>query len=217
MAEAVSITALARDPEKNKGTGTRVARKLRSQGRIPAIVYGHKQAPEPISLTHDDVWAMVKRGGHLAQLSIDGASQMVILRDLQWDHLGKEIIHLDFARVSADERIKTEVGLVLHGVAPGVAEGGLLGQPIHAVTVECLATAIPASIRVEIGELHLNQAIHLRDLVLPEGVTAEGDPDQVLVHVTPRSAAVEPETEPGGEQQPEVIGRKADDKDKDKE
>ncbi|MEO6809573.1 MAG: 50S ribosomal protein L25 [Isosphaeraceae bacterium] len=217
MAEAVSITAIARDPEKNKGTGTRVARKLRTRGRIPAIVYGHKQAPEPISLTHDDVWSMVKRGGHLAQLSIDGATQMVILRALQWDHLGKEIIHLDFARVRADERIKTEVGLVLHGIAPGVAEGGLLGQPIHAVTVECLATAIPTAIRIEISELHLNQSIQVRDLVLPEGVTTDADPDQVLVHVTTRAAEVEPDTEPGGEQQPEVIGRKADDKEKDKE
>lgn len=217
MAEAVSITALARDPEKNKGTGTRVARKLRAQGRIPAIVYGHKQAPEPISLARDDVWSMVKRGGHLAQLSIDGTSQMVLLRALQWDHLGKEIIHLDFARVRADERIKTEVSLVLHGIAPGVAEGGLLDQPIHAVTVECLATAIPTAIRIEIGGLHLNQAIHVRDLVLPEDVTAEGDPDQVVVHVTPRAAAAEPETEPGDEQQPEVISRKADDKEKDKE
>ncbi|MHC5544826.1 50S ribosomal protein L25, partial [Singulisphaera rosea] len=138
----MKIAVEARDPQKNKGTGSRVSRKLRARGRIPAIIYGHKQAPVPISLTRDSVWEMVKKSTHLAELSLDGgATEMVIVRELQWDHLGKEIIHLDFARVSAEESIETEVRLDLRGTSPGVAEGGILEQPIHTLSVTCRANA----------------------------------------------------------------------------
>lgn len=213
MADAVTIQVEARDPAKNKGTGSRASRKLRASGRIPAIVYGHKQAPQPITITRDAVWEMIKKRTHLAQLQIGGASEMVLVRDIQWDYLGKEIIHLDFARVSADESIETEVRLVLHGVAPGVAEGGVLEQPIHAVEVTCRANAIPDSIRVEIGDLHLGKAIHVRELTLPEGVKISADGDLVVVHVVNRTAIEEAAAE-GTTSEPELIGRKAEDKDK---
>ena len=183
MADAVKIQVEARDPAKNKGTGTRVVAAAASEGRIPAIIYGHKQAPVPISLARDDVWEMIKKSTHLAELNLGGTTETVLVRDVQWDHLGKEIIHLDFARVSADESIETEVRLELRGTAPGVAEGGILEQLVHSVTVTCRANAIPDSIRVDVSDLHLDQAIHVRDLTLPEGVTVDADPDLLLVHV----------------------------------
>lgn len=213
MAEAVTITVEPRDPAKNKGTGSRVSRKLRAQGKIPAIVYGHKIDPQPITMSRDDVWAMVKRASHLAQLKIGDTTEMVLVRDVQWDHLGKEIIHLDFARVSADEAIETEVRLELHGTAPGVAEGGVLDFVVHTLPVRCRANAIPDTIRIELDNLHLHGAIHVRDLKLPEGVTAHADPDLTLVHVTTPRAAVEAAPGEGGAE-PEVIGRKPEDKDK---
>ncbi len=215
MADAVTIEVQPRDPQKNKGTGSRVARRLRAQGRIPAIVYGHKQAPLPISMTRDDVWRMVKAASHLAQLKIGDTTEMVLVRDVQWDYLGKEIIHLDFARVSADERVTTEVPLALHGTAPGLSEGGMIDQPVHGITIECLATSIPDAIRVEIGELHLNQAVHARDLVLPEGVRVVADPDLVLVHIVSKTAAAAPEAAEGAPTEPEVIGRKPEQKEED--
>jgi large subunit ribosomal protein L25 len=216
MAEAVTIAVETRDPEKNKGTGTRVARRLRAKGRIPAIIYGHKQTPQPITISRDDVWQMIKHSTHLAELRFGETTEMVLVRHVQWDHLGKEIIHLDFARVSADESIQTEVPLALHGTAQGVAEGGVLEQPIHSVTVTCRANAIPNSIRIEVGGLGLNQAVHVRDLVLPEGVTVNADPDLLLVHVVVRMVAPEPApaeaaaTETTAE--PELIGRKPEEK-----
>ena len=211
MSDAVSITVEARDPAKNKGTGSRFSRKLRSQGRIPAIIYGHKQAPQPISMTRDDVWQMIKKKTHLAQLSWGSGSEMVLVREIQWDHLGKEIIHLDFARVSADEAIETEVPLEVHGTAPGISEGGTLEVVVHAVAVSCRPTAIPNAIRVEVGSLKMGQGIHLKDVTAPEGVTLVGDPDLLLVHVVAPRTNVEP-TE--GVVEPEVIGRKAEDKEK---
>ena len=120
MAAAVKIKVELRDPAKNKGTGTKFARKLRAQGRIPAIIYGHKQAPTPISMTRESVWEMIKKQTHLAELEMDGGGpETVMVREIQWDHLGKEIIHLDFARVSAGESIETEVRIDLRGTAPG--------------------------------------------------------------------------------------------------
>ena len=212
MAEAVSIQVEARDPQKNKGTGTRVARRLRSQGRIPAIIYGHKQTPQPITIGRDDVWLMIKRGAHLTELKFDGSTEMCLVRAVQWDHLGKEIIHLDFARVNAEESIETEVRLDLRGTAPGVGEGGVLEHLVHALHVHCRATAIPESIKVDISSLRLGQAIHVRDLKLPEGVTTTVDPESLLVHVVSPAAASEP-TETTEGTQPEVIKPERKDKD----
>jgi len=206
MADAVKIAVEARDPAKNKGTGSRVSRRLRAQGRIPAIIYGHKQDALPISLSRDDVWGMIKKSTHLAELSVNGTTETVIVRDIQWDYLGKEIIHLDFARVNVDEAIVTEVRLDLRGTAPGVAEGGVLDQPVHALEVTCRANAIPDSIRVDVSNLHLGQSIHVRDLVLPEGVTTSVDPELTLVHVGARGGqAATPAAEGESPTQPEVI------------
>src|SRR5918997_5995639 len=191
MADAVKIAVEARDPAKNKGTGTRFARKLRARGRIPAIIYGHKQDPVPISLTREAVWDMVRKSTHLAELSLGETSETVLVRDVQWDHLGKEIIHLDFARVNLEESIETEVRLELRGEAPGVGEGGVLDQVVHSVAVTCRANAIPDSIRIDVSGLHLGDAIHVRELVVPEGVTLSADTDQLIVHVVSRAAEAE--------------------------
>lgn len=204
MADAVKIRVELRDSAKNKGTGTKFARKMRKQGRIPAIIYGHKQANIPISLARDSVWEMIKKKTHLAELEIEGsASETVLVRDIQWDHLGKEIIHLDFARVSASDSIETEVPVELRGTAPGLAEGGILEQLIHDIVVICRADAIPNSIKVDISDLHLNKAIHIKELKLPEGLTVKGDPDSLVVHMTTKVAEVVAESAEGI--QPEVI------------
>ena len=105
MAEAVKIRVETRDPKKNAGTGTRVARRLRKNGQIPAIIYGHKQAPVPVALPRELVWDMIKKSTHLAELQMDGATETVLLRDVQWDYLGKEILHVDFARVNVGESV----------------------------------------------------------------------------------------------------------------
>ena len=206
MADAVKIQVETRDPEKNKGTGSRFSRKLRKKGRIPAIIYGHKQAPVPVSLTREAVWEMIKKSTHLAELQFNGSSEVVLVRDVQWDHLGKEIIHLDFARVSADESIETDVRLDIRGTAPGVAEGGVLEVIVHELRVTCRANAIPDSIKVDVSNLHLDQELKVKDLVLPDGVKVDAEPDLLLVHVSSRAQAEETAAVEGESvTQPEVI------------
>jgi large subunit ribosomal protein L25 len=207
MAEAVRIQVEPRDAAKNKGTGTRVARRLRKNGRIPAVIYGHKQAVVPVTLSRDDVWRMVKAPGHLAELDLGEATETVLIRDVQWDHLGKEVLHLDFARVSAEEMIETEVPLELRGHAAGIAAGGVLEQVVHSVRLKCRAGAIPDSIKVDVSNLQVDQGVHVRDLSLPPDVAADADPDLLLVHVVVRAVPAEPAAEAAVEAptQPEVI------------
>ncbi|MCA1685061.1 MAG: 50S ribosomal protein L25 [Planctomycetia bacterium] len=206
MADAVKIQVETRDPQKNKGTGSRVARRLRKQGRVPAIIYGHKQDPVPIALAREAVWEMIKKSTHLAELSFNGSTETVLVRDVQWDHLGKEIIHLDFARVGVDESIETEVRLDVRGTAAGIAEGGLLEILVHDLQVTCRANAIPEAIRVDVSHLGLNQAIHVKDLTLPEGVKVENDPELLLIHVVTRAPEeTEAVVAAEGTTQPEVI------------
>ena len=204
MAAAVKIQVESRDPKKNKGTGSRVARRLRKSGRIPAIIYGHKQPPVPIALPRATVLEMIKKSIHFAELQLDGTTETVLIRDVQWDYLGKEILHLDFARVTVGESIETEVKLDFRGTAPGVTEGGVLEILLHTLHVSCRADAIPDSLRVDISALQMEEAIHISDLKLPEGVTVIGEKDTLVVHVTTPTA--EPELDaPAGEVQPEVI------------
>ncbi len=216
MTESAKITVEPRDPAKNKGTGHRVARRLRAGGGIPAVIYGHKQAVVPITLKRDDVWRLIKIPGHLTDLDIAGSTETVMIRDVQWDHLGKEILHLDFSRVSAEEVIETEVALELRGIAAGIASGGILEHLVHSLRINCKAGAIPSSIKVDVTNVQIDQGIHVRDLVLPPDVTVDADPDLLLVHVVTRGAQEET-AEAGAESvtQPEVIKPERKEKDKD--
>ncbi len=216
MSEAVRIRVEPRDAQKNKGTGTRVARRLRQSGRIPAVIYGHKQAVVPVTLGRDDVMRMIKSPGHLAELDVDGTTETVLIREVQWDHLGKEILHLDFTRVSAEEVVETEVPVELRGHPAGTAAGGVVEHLVHSLSIKCRAAAIPDSIKVDISELELDQGIHVRELKLPPDVTVDADPDVLIVHVISRAAAPEPsEALAETPAQPEVI--KPERKEKEKE
>ena len=139
------------------------------------------------------------------------ASVDVLTQELP-QRFGVEPVHVDFKRVDVNERIHVSVPVELRGIAPGVTGGGVLEQPMHALHVECLAISIPQSIRVNIGELQLDGSIYVRELHLPEGVTALDDPDAIVIHVKQPQVEVEaaPAPEAAAETaEPEVIGRKA--------
>jgi large subunit ribosomal protein L25 len=204
MADVVVLKATGRS-----GRGTHKARRQRRQGTVPAVLYGHGEATLSLSLVSDDLHKAIRRGARVVDLEQQGKVEKVLIRDVQWDPLGHDILHVDFARVSADERIVIEVRLELRGTSPGVTAGGVLDQPLHNLEVECLAISVPESIRVNIGELQIGDVIHVRDLLLPEGVVAKADPDAVVVHViAPVVEAEAPAAPVEGEQaEPEVIGR----------
>jgi large subunit ribosomal protein L25 len=201
------VDAVVLNAQKREGTGSHRAYKLRKQGLVPAVVYGHKEKTVSISVSHDDLFSAIKHGARVLDLKADEGTETALIKAIQWDHLGKDILHADFERVSKDERITVHVRVELRGIAPGVTGGGVLDQPLHSVDVECLAIAIPESIRVNLAELQLGQSIYVRDLKLPDGVKMISDPDAIVVHVT--SPQAEEEAAPGeGAAEPEIVGRR---------
>ena len=201
MAETATLKA-----EPRTGSGSRQADKLRKAGRIPAIVYGHKEANVAVSVAADELDRLIRvQHARVLELDVGGKTETVLVRDLQWDHLGRVMLHVDFARVSASDRVKVTVPVELRN-APKATGGGVLDQPLHAVHVECSPTAIPEAIRIDITNLTLGAPIHVRELNLPAGVTVLEPPEAVVVQLKLPGAepvvAAAP-TEPGAG--PEII------------
>src|SRR5229473_3598689 len=208
MAEAVVLTTKPR-----KDYGKLNTRRLRRQGLVPGVIYGHKEATLSVSLIGEDLSRAIRHGVRVVDVQAEGKVEKALIKEVQWDHLGLEILHVDFARVAADERVEINVRVELRGTAAGIATGGVIDQPIHLLAVECLAIAVPDSIRVNVSGLQLGQAIHVKELALPEGVKALSDPDAVVVQVIaklvePEAPAAAPEGAVAAEQaEPEVIRR----------
>lgn len=204
MADSIELLTQPRDV-----SGSRAARKLRRQGRVPAVVYGHGEGTASITVGGDELQKAIRHGARVVDLKTDSGLQKALIREVQWDHLGKELLHADFSRVSQDERVVVPVPLHIRGQSPGVTAGGLLDQPLHSLSVECPAIAVPDHIRVNVGELLIGGIIHVRDLALPEGVKVMGDPDAIVVQVkAPEAEAAVAGAEPVETAEPEVIGRK---------
>ena len=206
MADALQLKT-----EPRTGKGSRDAARLRKAGRVPAVVYGHKEAVANISVSRDELASAIRHHARTLDLIVNGKTETVLIQQVQHDHLGSGLVHIDFRRVSKDERVRTVVAIELRGTAPGVTGGGVLDQPLHKIHIECPVMAIPASIRVKIEGLLLGQAIHVKELELPPGVTALDDPDLVVVQVKQQQAEVLPETPLVGEAgaaEPEIITKK---------
>jgi large subunit ribosomal protein L25 len=132
----------------------------------------------------------------------------VLVKEVQYDHLGAEVIHVDFARVSLDEKVKVTVRIELKGTPKGEADGGVLQQVLPTLEIECLVTEIPDAIRHIVTELALNEVLHVRDLKLPPGVRAIQDPDLIVATVREIVEAAATEPAEGEAAEPELIGRK---------
>ena len=201
--QSIQITAQPRE-----GLGSRKVKRLRDQGLVPGVVYGHKEAVVPVTLPKKELTGHIDRGAHVFDLSLDGKSEKVLVKDVQYDHLGLEILHIDFARVSLDERVEVTVPLELKGEPKGAAEGGVLQQIVAEIEIECLVTDIPDKITHNVSEMAVDDALHIKDLTLPPGAKSMQDPDLIvaMVKVIEEEAAA-PAAE-GETAEPEVIGRK---------
>src|SRR5258706_1416219 len=205
MAQAAQVSAKPRSE-----LGSRANKRLRDSGFVPGVIYGHKEAVVPVTLPKKDLVGHINQGAHLFDLSVDGKSEKVLVKEVQYDHLGIEVLHIDFARVSLDEKVEVTVALELKGTPKGEADGGVLQQVISELEVECLVTDIPNVIRHNVSDMALNDVLHIRDLKLPAGVVALQDPDQIVATV---KEILEEVTEPaavagGGGAEPGGIGKK---------
>jgi large subunit ribosomal protein L25 len=201
MADILSLNAEARQE-----IGSKAAAKMRKDGRVPAIVYGHKQEPTPISLDYHDFVEGLHHGSRLLEIQLGKTGQKVLVKDLQYDHLGKEIVHADLVRVDVRESVTVEVPIELKGTAKGAEEGGIIEQHTDHLEVECKVTEIPESLVVSVRDMEVGDVLHARDIELPPGVKLISDPEMLMVTCSVVTTKTPEEMEEEAPAAPEVIG-----------
>ncbi len=215
MAKQIQLQALTRS-----GAGRSVSKQLRRDGRLPAVIYGAKQAALNLSLNQREVKEVLSKATGeqvLVELTIDNAgaksSSLALIQHVQHHPLSPDIVHMDFHAISADEVIHAHVSVETTG-EPVVVKtfGGLLEIQLHSVEVECLPKDLPDVITIDVSALNLSDAVHVRDLVLPEGVKARLDGDVTVLRVSNPTGDVK--TDVDAPSQPEVIREKKEDADK---
>jgi len=194
MAE-IRISAELRE---NFGKGA--ARQLRRDGRIPAVLYGHKQENVHLSLPDHDLFMALKTPNVLLNLDIAGKSQLALPKAVQKDPVKRTIEHVDLLLVRRGEKVTVDVPIAAVG---DIAPGGLLEHTLNALSVEAEATHIPGSIEISVQGLAIGGQILAKDVVLPRGATLVTDPEHVVLHVLAAPTAeemagetAEPEVEP---------------------
>jgi large subunit ribosomal protein L25 len=197
MKESFVVNA---EPRMDQGKGA--SRRLRREGKVPAILYGGKDEAKAMSLSHNEMQKHLQTEAfysHILTLKQDGASQKVVLKDLQRHPVNEHILHVDFLRVLDDVALRMHVPLHFKGadIAPGVkVGGGVVEHQLNQVTVICLPKDLPEFIEVDISALELNHSIHLSQLKLPAGVSLlelrHGN-DQSVVSIHMPRAIVEEE------------------------
>lgn len=191
--------------------GTRAARQLRANNQIPAVIYGHGETPETITFSLRDIEIALAHGARTLNVDIAGTTKPYLIKQVQYDYLGQDPVHLDLTRVNLDERVKVRVGIELRGVPKGVGDGGVLDQAMADIEVECLVTAIPETFHPFVTELAVGESLLVKDLELPSGVVAMVDDEERVASVRAPAVVVDDEeaAEEGGEgsSEPERIGR----------
>jgi large subunit ribosomal protein L25 len=201
MAEALVLKAQVRD-----GSGSKKSATLRKQGMIPAIVYGHKEQPVSIAINEHDFLANLQHGSRLFDIEIASKQEKLLIKDVQYDYLGKDVIHADFMRVDLTEMVTVSVPVELKGTAKGAADGGIVDQHLAQLEVECVVTNIPEAIVISIKELGIGDSVHAGDVKLPQGVKLVTDAAAIVLacHVVAEAKTTE-EAELEAPAGPEVI------------
>jgi len=168
--------------------GKCACRRLRSNGLVPAVVYGKGIDSVPVSVAQKELMGLVSgMGGMNSLLTLKGGGALdgnvVIVTELTRDCLKGFPVHADLLRVKMEEKVKVKIPLSFKGVAKGVKEGGLLDILAHSIEVECLPANIPGSIDVDITNLEMGASLHVSDIQVPDGVKLLDDPKAAIVNV----------------------------------
>jgi len=180
MAEIITLQATPRPPQ-----GTRPARRLRAEGKVPGVVYG--LGGDPVTLSVD--WrelraALVTEQGLNAviHLEIDGERTPTLVKEIQRHKVRRDVLHIDFIRVDLSKPVDVEVPVHLHGEAEAVlAEDGVVDQVLTALLITAKPDDIPAELTIDISDLEIGSAKRVGDIVLPAGVTTNVDPEEAVV------------------------------------
>lgn len=190
-------------------TGSRYSQRLRKEGRLPAVMYGHKIDPVSISVNEIELLDIVKQGMHVMNIDLAGNTQTCLVKDLQFGYLGDNVIHVDFARVNLDEEVTVNVHIKFIGKPVGAEKpGAVVTHDMTELEVICKVNAIPDEIRVD--QSNMTDMLTIADIKLPAGVRSAAPLDTPIAHIgfvheegDGEAGAVE-----GAGPEPEVIGAK---------
>jgi large subunit ribosomal protein L25 len=183
----VRITA---EPRTEFGKGA--ARRTRRAGKVPAVLYGHGEAPRHISLPGHDLMRALRTPNVLLSLDVEGKSQLALPKDVQRDPIRGVLEHVDLLLVRRGEKVTVEVPVHVVGE---VAPGGLLTHTLTALTIEAEATRIPGSFEISVEGLEIGDGVKAGNIALPAGATLVTDPDQGVVHIVTAPTAEQLEAE----------------------
>lgn len=194
-------------------TGTRRMNRLRSQGKVPAVLYGHRQDNLNLTLDLRQLQSVMQHSGHIVQLK-GSVNEQALIKLVQWDEVANSVVHVDLYRVDAKELLEIELTVELRGPAKGASQGGVVNHVVHDLAIRCPADRLPEKLELKIFDLELGQTLRAKDILLPEGAQLVGSPEMVIVSCT--RAMVEADTAAAGAAEPEVIGKKKEDEKSDK-
>ena len=195
------------DVEKREQVGSSATERLRRSGRVPAVLYGHGEGNEHLSVSTAQVKTLLRHHSKTVELAGD-VKETALVSQIQWDPLGIEVLHLDLIRVNLKELVRVTVAIHRHGDAEGLRQGGLMIDNIHEVEIECFAGQIPENLSLNVTDLELGGQKTAADLELPEGVSLVTPAETVVAHVEQPKGASEETSEALAE--PEVIAKGGD-------
>lgn len=188
--------------------GTRAAKRLRRQGLIPGVIYGRDIEPIHIVLKERELKQLLEGGARFVSVSVGDATYDAVVQDVHYDYLNERFLHIDLHRVLMTERIRMAVPLVFKGEPKCGPGGGIVERHLEELEVECVASKAPENIEVDLSTLDVGEALHVGDLILPEGVEAVMAADVAVVSVAAPRVAEETEVaeeEEEEEREPEVV------------
>ena len=203
--------------------GKNESRRLRREGKVPAVLYGGNEPSTHLTLQKKDIFGILRsESGEntIFKAAIATGTKDTMIKELQLDPVTDEILHIDLIQIAMDKAIRVSIPVVVTGESVGVkAEGGFVDLITREIEVECLPGVIPENIEVDISELHLHQSLRIEEVTLPEGVEVVSDPQTlvVLIEAPTKEEEVVPEEEEEEEmevmaegEQPEVIKKEKD-------
>ena len=194
--------------KKRKVSGSRACRRLRAEGLIPAILYGRKEEPEPLQIPSEKLEETLRHHSRILELRVGRKKESVLVKDVQYDAFGSELMHVDFVRVAMDEKVTLEVPIVLKGTPK--QEHAVLQQTLDSVEVECLPGDIPESFVTPVGNLQVGEVVRVAQLEVPKGVRILTDPETSVATLTLAMKEAEEAAPTEAEAvaaEPELIGR----------
>ncbi len=191
-------------------TGTRRVAKLREQGKIPAVIYGEGKPAKLLSVEERTFVRLVHGGERVLNLTGGEGNHQALIKDIQYDPFGEQMLHVDFHELKAGQKVTVKVALSIKGTPKGAVDGGQINQVLFDAEVECLPTAIPEKLIIDVSHLEIGDSVKVEDIAGTEGVSILAKPDTVIALCEEPRKAIEPSDEPveGESSEPEVLTEK---------